>query len=137
MSTRHVAQLEIEEERAFYDNHYARSNVTAPIPLHFLPEADWQLWNQYVGPLTGKRVLECGAGDGKLAVWLAKQGASVLAVELSPVGVEKIKERAHYHGLSSQVKAYCGDCSRLEDIFDCESVDVALGWSVLHHLPPK
>jgi magnesium-protoporphyrin O-methyltransferase len=43
--------------------------------------------------LTGKRILDAGCGTGALALELAKKGASVLAIDLSPNLIELAKER--------------------------------------------
>jgi magnesium-protoporphyrin O-methyltransferase len=44
--------------------------------------------------LTGKRVLDAGCGTGALSVELAKRGAQVLAIDLSPTLVALARERA-------------------------------------------
>ena len=43
--------------------------------------------------LTGKRILDAGCGTGALALELAKKGASVVAIDLSPNLIELAKER--------------------------------------------
>jgi SAM-dependent methyltransferase len=126
---------ELEEERKHYDELYADSDVSAPLPSHIVPRQERALWDKYVGDLQGKRVLECGSGNGRVAVWLASKGAQVYAVELSPVGVERTRERARAHGLGERVVAQAGDCTRLEEYVATDSIDVALGFSVLHHFP--
>jgi magnesium-protoporphyrin O-methyltransferase len=43
--------------------------------------------------LAGKRILDAGCGTGALALELAKKGASVVAIDLSPNLIELAKER--------------------------------------------
>jgi magnesium-protoporphyrin O-methyltransferase len=43
--------------------------------------------------LTGKRILDAGCGTGALALELAKKGASIVAIDLSPNLIELAKER--------------------------------------------
>ena len=130
-------QSELDIERLHYDELYSNSDVTEPIPEHIFPEKEHALWRLHAGPLFGKRVLECGCGDGRVSAWLAQQGAYVVGTELSPTGVQKTLERAKWHGFQDRVEANCVDCTCLEKVIAPDSIDVALGWSVLHHLPPK
>jgi SAM-dependent methyltransferase len=132
-----VTLSDIEKEKSFYESRYADSDIGAPIPQHILPPVEHRLWDKYVGSLEGKHVLECGSGDGATAVWLARQGALVTAVELSPVGVEKTRQRAKSHALENRVWAMVGDCCHLQEIVPPNSIDIALGFSVLHHLPKR
>lgn len=126
----------LAQERAEYDVRYDDTDIQAPLREHIVPPVERALWNKYMGDLAGKTVLECGAGDGAIAVWLAAQQAKVVAVELSPVGCERIRQRAAYHGLGERVQVYCGDCCRLETMLAENSIDVAFGSAVLHHFPP-
>lgn len=127
---------ELEQEQAHYDALYAEADARKPLPAHVIAPSEIKMWDELVGPLAGKQVLECGSGDGEKAVWLASRGAFVHAVELSPVGVERTLERARAHNLSDRVEAYVGDCTHLENYVAPNSIDVALGFSVLHHFPP-
>jgi 2-polyprenyl-3-methyl-5-hydroxy-6-metoxy-1,4-benzoquinol methylase len=128
---------ELEQEQAHYDSIYALAEVARPLPPIVVTHGEEALWDRYVGSVAGKQVLECGSGDGEKSVWLASQGAFVQAVELSPNGVERTRERARYHRLQDRVRAYQGDCTRLQDLIAPSSIDIALGFSVLHHLPAR
>ena len=50
--------------------------------------------------LNGARVLDAGCGTGVLAMDLARRGASVLAIDLSPTLVDHAREKAEAEGLS-------------------------------------
>lgn len=130
-------ELLLAQERAEYDERYNDSNIEAPLREHVVPPAERALWGKYMGSLAGKTVLECGAGDGSNAIWFATQQASVIAVDLSPVGCERIRKRAAYHGLGERVQVYCGDCCRLETMLAENSIEVVFGSAVLHHFPPR
>ncbi len=127
---------ELDQEKEHYDALYARAQIDKPLRAHAVVPQEIDLWNQHVGPLEGQSVLECGSGDGEIAVWLARQGAFVQAVELSPRGVERTLERARVHGVAERVQVHVGDCTRLEQYIAPHSIDIALGFSVLHHFPP-
>jgi magnesium-protoporphyrin O-methyltransferase len=51
--------------------------------------------------LHGARVLDAGCGTGVLAMDLARRGASVLAIDLSPTLVEHAREKAEAEGITS------------------------------------
>ncbi len=125
----------LEQERAENDARWAMVDVTAPLQVKMHKES-WLCWDKYVGSVNGKHVLEVGCGGGLWTVWLASKGANVVAVDLSPVGVAKTIERAQFHGLQNRVRAFCADACHLETVIPADSVDIVLGFSVLHHLPP-
>ena len=58
--------------------------------------------------LSGKRIFDAGCGTGALTVELAKRGAHVIAVDLSPTLIDLAKERIDPQ-LSKQVDFYSGD----------------------------
>jgi SAM-dependent methyltransferase len=74
-------------------------------PKHWSEEAIWQdvefgsysadlpLWRELTA-VSGGPVLELGAGSGRVALALAEEGVSVVAVELDPGLVESLRERA-------------------------------------------
>lgn len=126
----------LEQERAEYDDRYARVDIDAPLEVAIDPRERW-LWDHYVGSVAGKHVLEVGSGDGRMTCWLANLGARVSAIELSPVGVARTQERARLYHLEERVSAFCEDACRLGSVLPPDSVDIALGFSVLHHLPAR
>ncbi len=52
-----------------------------------------------VSPLDPGRALELGAGEGRHAVWLARRGWQVKAVDFSGVGLDKARRRARECGV--------------------------------------
>ncbi|MCJ7503506.1 MAG: methyltransferase domain-containing protein [Acidobacteriia bacterium] len=127
----------MDQERAENDIRHAKADARAPLPFLPVDHRDKMLWDQLVGPLAGKQVLDVGCGDGLKTVWLASQDAMVFAVDVSPVGVAKTLERARFHGLQERVRAYCADACQLDTMMTPNSIDIALGFGVLHHLPPR
>lgn len=59
--------------------------------------------------LTGKRVLDAGCGTGALAIELARRGAKVVAVDLSPTLVQLARERMPDDLGSGSVEFLAGD----------------------------
>ena len=84
-----------------------------------------------MGDLRGKRVLELGSGAGEGAVYLALQGASVVATDLSP-GMLKVVERvAAIHGVTVEHTI----CSAEDlSVFSDSSFDLVYAANTLHHV---
>lgn len=63
------------------------------------------------------RALDLGAGEGRNAVWLARQGWQVTAVDFSDVGLEKARHLAESAGVT--IELVCADATRpIEGVFD-------------------
>jgi SAM-dependent methyltransferase len=85
---------------------------------------------EFLGDLSGKRVLEYGCGMGKATVALARSGASVTCFDLSPRSIEVTRRRLGANGVTARPVIAAGESLP----FDDDSFDVAYGESVLHHL---
>jgi SAM-dependent methyltransferase len=81
--------------------------------------------------LRGRRVLEVGCGLGAISAELARQGASVTALDLTWTGAASVKRRFCLDRVSAS--AVQGDASRLP--FAGESFDAVWSWGVLLHVP--
>ena len=62
---------------------------STPVFISFLQKIDFQ----------GKKVLDVGTGSGLLALFAARQGASVTAVDINPAAVEAARHNAAANGL--------------------------------------
>ncbi|MBK8193018.1 MAG: methyltransferase [Lewinellaceae bacterium] len=65
---------------------------STPIFLNFLENIDFQ----------GKKVLDIGAGSGVLALFAAKKGAQVTAVDINPLAVDATRRNARENNLDIQ-----------------------------------
>jgi magnesium-protoporphyrin O-methyltransferase len=79
--------------------------------------------------LSGTRILDAGCGTGALAVEMAKRGAHVIAVDLSPTLIELAKVRLDL-GLNNLVEFHAGDM--LDPKFGCFDYVVCMD-SVIHY----
>ena len=84
------------------------------------------------GWLAPGRVLDLGCGPGRNAVWLAKAGFSVDAIDLSPEALAWARERADEAGVD--VGFTCGDAFSAS--LPSAEYDLVYDSGCLHHLPP-
>jgi SAM-dependent methyltransferase len=59
---------------------------------------------RYLTGLTPGRAIDLAAGEGRNAIWLARQGWQVTAVDFSQVGLDKARRLATEHGLAAAVE---------------------------------
>jgi SAM-dependent methyltransferase len=78
----------------------------------------------------GKRVLEYGCGPGSSAFDLARRGARVVGIDISPVAIEIARERARAEGLEIEFQAMDAERTTFPD----HSFDLIVGGGILHHL---
>jgi 2-polyprenyl-3-methyl-5-hydroxy-6-metoxy-1,4-benzoquinol methylase len=96
--------------------------------LRRLRERQWAM----LGDVTGKRVLDVGCGVGRETVELARRGARVVAIDLSPALVARARDRATEAGVADRVEFRVGLAE--ETATDGGRFDVVLGNGVLHHI---
>lgn len=93
------------------------------------PEHRW-LWRQVGGDVRGKRVLDLGCGAGEAAVWFAKNGAHVVASDLSGEFLDLVRRVAALHGTSLETFKADADHIALPD----GSFDIVYAGNLLHHV---
>lgn len=82
------------------------------------------------GDVRGLTVLELGAGLGEASAWFARQGARVIATDLSRGMLHVTQRVAAMHGNTVSVAQMDGSVIALGD----DSVDIVYGANVLHHV---
>ncbi len=85
-----------------------------------------------LGSLAGKRVLDVGCGDGHNAVTLAKLGATVTGIDVSPGAIDLARRCAELSGVSGSTEFLCSPVEELN--LPAASFDVVWGDAILHHL---
>lgn len=84
-------------------------------------------FEQYIG----KRVLEVGVGTGSDHLELAKAGAILTGVDITPKSIELTKKNLDLHGYKSDLRV--ADAENLP--FEGNTFDVVYSFGVLHHTP--
>jgi SAM-dependent methyltransferase len=102
------------------------------VPWEVRQQPAYQFYLQALGDLQGKRVLECGCGDGRFSVLLAEAGAEVYAFDISPVSVELCRRRAVAWGVSDRLIATVADLEHLP--YPDMAFDLVCGVFILHHV---
>jgi len=82
--------------------------------------------------LTGKKLIDLGCGEGRDAIFFAKKGFEVLAIDISEQGLKKVEkyaneEKIKIKTLKKNIIAY-----RLD-----KKYDIIISTGVLHYLPPE
>ncbi|WP_305455855.1 class I SAM-dependent methyltransferase [Bacillus mycoides] len=81
--------------------------------------------------ISKEKVLELGCGPGRNAIYLAKQGFDVTAVDLSIEGINWAKERALENGIEIQFV-----CESIFNLDFQDEYDFVYDSGCLHHIPP-
>jgi hypothetical protein len=79
---------------------FYRSDLAAQVPKGPSPAARWA--NDLVGD--GEQIIDLGAGTGRDALWFAKQGHPVIALDFSKVARKRIRSRAVRAGADVKVR---------------------------------
>jgi SAM-dependent methyltransferase len=87
---------------------------------------------EFLGDLRDREVLELGSGMGEMTTLLARSGASVTALDISPASTAVARRRSELHGVDGAIDFVLGAGERLP--FEPDRFDVVVGKAVLHHL---
>jgi len=85
-----------------------------------------------LGNLEGKSILDVGCGEGEDGMILAKLGARVTGLDVSPGAIEVAKERAALNGVAERTRFLCAPLK--EASLPPGSFDVIWIDNVLHHV---
>lgn len=86
---------------------------------------------KWIGEVKNKKILELGAGLGEASLFFAKNGAEVLATDISSGMLDLVKRRAALVGC--KVKTQVVSANRLTNVED-NSFDIVYAANLLHHV---
>jgi len=123
----------IELEERFHDE-WARSTPVEAIQVEASFEAPTAPENrhilQWLGDVRGLSLLDLGSGCGEAAVYFAKRGAHVTAVDLSSDMLDLVQRVAKAHGVSLATAQMSADELKFPDA----TFDVVYAANLLHHV---
>lgn len=90
-------------------------------------------FNQFLGDIKNKKVVDIGCASGISAILLALKGANVLGVDISPELIKQAVELAKESNARAEFKV--GDAEKM-DLPD-GSMDAVFFGGVIHHFPEK
>lgn len=99
-----------------------------------VPDESLVAWHEagVLAPRPGARALDLGCGPGRNAIWLARQGYEVDAVDLSPTAIAWGQERAA--GADVDVRFVTGDLFRQD--MPMSGYELVYDSGCFHRLPP-
>lgn len=112
--------LDLEKFKSLDYNEYRKANAWRRYAFDFL------------GDVRGKRVLDICCGYSMTPVLFALAGAEVVAGDVAPLSLEKVKEVADMRGVGERVSTYCGPAEEIP--YDDNSFDIIYGGAAIHHL---
>jgi SAM-dependent methyltransferase len=120
-------------EQQFHDERFAEDERAAN-RFYSIDQASMDHLFAAVADLpAGSNVLDFGCGaEAHMAIAAARRGHAATAFDLSPVAVEKARERAAEHGVAERIEFHVLNAEdvRLPD----GAYDAILGTGILHHL---
>jgi len=124
---------EIKKEIEFHDE-WAKSIDEKTVMVDEFFEACTSPENRkilkYLGDVKDKKILDLGCGAGEAAVYFAKKGADVTAVDISEGMLNVVERVAKLHGVSVKTKA----CIAPYLDFNNEEFDIVYAANLLHHV---
>ncbi|CAM3589219.1 Methyltransferase [Paenibacillus lactis] len=118
------------EEGPWWDRFYADRNRSIPFFVNAPDENLVQYFED--GRIGPGRVLELGCGAGRNAIYMARQGCSVDAVDLSQEAIAWGKERAD--ALNAEVQFHCRNLFELK--LSPNAYDFVYDCGCFHHIAP-
>jgi 2-polyprenyl-3-methyl-5-hydroxy-6-metoxy-1,4-benzoquinol methylase len=85
-----------------------------------------------LGDLREKRILDFGCGEGQLATQMARLGAIVWGIDISPELIELAQRRAELDGVEERAQFFA--CDILESPPEAASFDAVVCTDSLHHV---
>jgi len=131
----------LADEAHFADHHYATWENQLDINPWMLrmyanPAGRWhirEMASSLLGDVKGKELFDMGCGMGEEAMFFAKMGAKVTAIDISPKGIQIALKRPAHNGLS--IRAMVGDV--VNSGLPPDSFDLVHGLGIIHHVGLK
>ena len=128
--------LSHQREAAFHDA-WANSTSLGDVLVRECFEAPTALENQFIlsrmGPLSGKKLLDIGAGLGESSVYFALQGSNVTVVDISPQMVATALDLGRKFGV--QLEGVVASAENLN--LTANTYDIVYAANTIHHVQDR
>jgi SAM-dependent methyltransferase len=123
----------LEREREFHDRVFA-DETRAPVRRFYTVTESLRDWyaHELAIRADGAHVLEYGCGPGSQAYHLARHGARVTGIDISPVAIDMAREQGEREGVADTLDFRVMDAEHLD--FPDATFDVVCGSGIIHHL---
>lgn len=122
----------IHREQEFHDQRFAHDVARAPARKFYALDVGAK--KRYLALIqencSGKKILEYGCGPGGNALALARAGAIMTAIDISPVAIQRAETEARSAGIRVDYKVMNAEAMSFPD----QSFDLICGSGILHHL---
>lgn len=128
-----MSDTRLQREAEFHDQTFAGNARARASKFYFTAAAAKRYYHDLIDEnCAGQRVLEYGCGKGSHAFTLARLGADVVGIDLSPEGIRQATARAVQEGLEGQLSFEVMNAEALA--FPENHFDLVCGSGILHHL---
>jgi SAM-dependent methyltransferase len=123
----------LEREREYHDRAFGEGVRASAKRFYSVTGAMLSWYEQTLSARApGARALEYGCGPGSRAFHLARDGAHVVGIDISPVAIEQATEHGRAEGLEDRLEFRVMNAEQLD--FPDASFDIVCGSGILHHL---
>ena len=120
-----------QNEKHYYKKAQVNINTNFDLDNEDFFKLAYQKFKDMLGNLKGKKILDIGCGNGALSFYLARKGAKVIGIDLSPNFIEVCQKAAESSNLDLEFKSMNAQIPDFED----DLFDIVVGSRVIHHLP--
>lgn len=120
----------MNDQQAFFDEPSHRYPIDAAVHPSLSQQLEMEHLQQSLGILSGNRILDFGAGSGRVTFWFLKRGYDVTAVDVSPKslrGLRRVYTRERQSSWGTLTTA-----NRLPQ--EAGAYDAVVGADILHHV---
>jgi SAM-dependent methyltransferase len=128
-----VGDGRLQREAEFHDHVFVDDTRAATDRFYAVAQPAYDRYRALVAAdVSGQRVLEYGCGPGSEAFDLARRGARVDAIDISPVAIDLAKKTASEEGVADRCTFQVMNAEALD--FEANTFDRICGSGILHHL---
>lgn len=133
LEARHEIERHFHDSKAaaHHDHHHHHDPEDRSFYAHGGMDGIWDSYLKSIGPLSNRRVLDFGCGEGWSTLQYCKRGAQVYSFDISPESLHNLLHQAEECGMASKIRPAVMAAEHL--CYPNKTFDLVLGVSILHH----